>query len=226
MSLSIGGARAEQPLAHFPGSPLTRIGGDLQIAGEHYRLAYFVTTAPISDVLRHFARQWADEGIMTTVDVVSEQEAVVSAFFTREGLVRSVVLLPHGKKTLGFSVLKDLWVREDVKTAPLPPIEGTLWSGDVRSRDALSSGFHRTSVIAKSLKDAREQLVRTLKADGWTPLRESDVRAERSSRRQRVLVHARRGEELVTTLVEAEPGVTAVTQALLSAPGAEQGRAK
>ena len=36
-------ARAEQPLPVYPGTVHTRIGNDLVIAGEYYRIAYFTT---------------------------------------------------------------------------------------------------------------------------------------------------------------------------------------
>lgn len=210
-------ALAEQPLASYPGTTLTRIGDDLVISGEYYRLAYFVTDDPIRKVAAHFARAFADEGISTMVDGNLEREAVVSAFFTREGLVRSIVLLPHGKRTLAFSVLKDLWVRESGKAAaPLPPLEGSRWSGDVKSRDGSARGFHRSSVVEKSLSEARDGLLRTLKREGWTPVNETDVRAEGQGK-QRVLVHSRGAEQVVSTLLEAEPGVTVVTQAIVTA---------
>lgn len=216
LALLAAPALAEQPLPHYPGTTLTRIGNDLVISGELYRLAYFVTPDPIHLVARHFAGVWAREGIVTMVDGVPDREAVVSAFYTREGLVRSVVLLPHGKKTLGFAVLKDLWVSADEGKPLLPPLEGALWSGDVRSREADGSAMHRMVVLERGLAEAREEVTRSLRAAGFSALSETEVRGQGRERR-RVLIFGRGGEELIVSLLETEPGITAVTQALMPA---------
>jgi hypothetical protein len=132
LSLLSLAAHAEQPLPVYPGTVHTRIGNDLLIAGEYYRLAYFQTKDPLKTVARYFEKQWREEGYPVTVDGDFAQEGVVSAFYTREGLVRSIVLRVHDGQTLGFAVLKDVWVREPLARAiKLPPIEGALFAEDL-----------------------------------------------------------------------------------------------
>ena len=59
----------------------------------------------------------------------------MSALYTREGLQRGVVLRRHLGKTVGFTVLEDLWVRAPQQAAPgLVKLEGTLFSQDLTTR--------------------------------------------------------------------------------------------
>src|SRR5436309_1867762 len=91
---------AQQPLAEYPGSPSTRIGNDLVIGGEYYRIGYFVTGDSLKKVANWFRRQWEEQGYPVTADGDFVSEGVVSAFYTRQGLVRSIVLRTHAGKTL------------------------------------------------------------------------------------------------------------------------------
>ena len=100
-------ASAEQELPVYPGAVHTRIGNDLIIAGEYYRLAYFTTDDSLEKVADYFARHWRTQGYPTVVDGDLRDEAVVSALYTREGLQRGVVLRRHLGKTVGFTVLRD-----------------------------------------------------------------------------------------------------------------------
>ena len=47
---------AEQELPVYPGAVHTRIGNDLVIAGEYYRLAYFTTDDSMEKVAGYFAK--------------------------------------------------------------------------------------------------------------------------------------------------------------------------
>src|SRR5688500_1731328 len=95
VALWCGGALAQQELPVYPGAAHTRIGGDLLISGEHYRMAYFTTADSMTKVGKYFHQEWKRRGYPTTVDGDGVNELVVSAFYTREGLVRSVVLRRH-----------------------------------------------------------------------------------------------------------------------------------
>ena len=47
-------ALGEQPLPVYPGAVHTRIGNDIIIAGEYYRLAYFTTDDSMRQVAQYF----------------------------------------------------------------------------------------------------------------------------------------------------------------------------
>ncbi|MHB8874266.1 MAG: hypothetical protein ACYC8T_11315, partial [Myxococcaceae bacterium] len=61
-------ALAEQELPVYPGTVHTRIGNDLLISGEYYRIAYFTTEDPMRKVAGFFKDQWTRQGYPTTVD--------------------------------------------------------------------------------------------------------------------------------------------------------------
>ena len=61
-------ARAEQPLAVYPGTVHTRIGNDLVIDGELYRMAYFTTGDALPKVAGYFEKLWKEQGYPTVVD--------------------------------------------------------------------------------------------------------------------------------------------------------------
>ena len=105
LCLLSGAAKAEQELPVYPGAVHTRIGNDLVIDGRYYRIAYFTTADPPQQVGAYFAKLWTQAGYPVTVDGDFQPEGVVSAFYTREGLQRSVVLTRHLGKTLGFTVV-------------------------------------------------------------------------------------------------------------------------
>jgi hypothetical protein len=155
-----------QPLAEYPNAPATRIGNDLVIGGEYYRLGYFTTADPVKTVLEHFNHAWEAEGYPVTVDGDPRTQVIISAFYTRQGLVRSIVLTRHEGKTLGFTVLKDLWAKaKEGKPAELPPLEGALFANDLLTRSDAGGSQHRTAAFAQPL-DA----VWVARRDAWAKL--------------------------------------------------------
>ncbi len=204
-------ARAEQELPVYPGTVHTRIGKDLVIAGEYYRMAYFTTEDPVDKVARHFVKHWRGEGYPTVVEGDGKEEAVVSALYTREGLQRGVVLRRHMGKTVGFTVLRDLWVRAK-KTPPraLLSLEGTLFSHDLTTRDEPGNSRNRTSLVTGTLDSVRRQVVARLEREGFQPVRENQVVLDGSPRL--TLEYARPGEQVVTTLSPVDGQTTAVLQ--------------
>jgi hypothetical protein len=204
-------ARAEQELPVYPGTVHTRIGNDLIIAGEYYRMAYFTTEDSLEKVARYFVKHWRTQGYPTVVDGDLKTEAVVSALYTREGLQRGVVLRRHMGKTVGFTVLRDLWVRVK-KTPPraLLSLEGTLYSQDLVTRDEPGNSQNRTSLVTGSLDSVRRQVVAQLGHEGYQPVRESQIVMEGTPRL--TLEYARPGEQVVTTLSPVDGQTTAVLQ--------------
>ncbi len=206
-------AAAEQPLATYPGAPSTRIGNDLVIGGELYRIAYFVTADPLPKVAAHFKKTWAEAGYPVTADGDFADEGVVSAFFTRQGLVRSIVLRRHGDKTLGFSVLKDTWVKAAaVGPDPLPKLEGALYASDLVARGEEGSTQHRSAVVEQPLQAARDARDAAWTRGGWERTRETQVKRPDDGRAQRVLEFSRKAEQGVVTLVEVDEKTTAIDE--------------
>lgn len=201
----------EQALPVYPGTVQTRIGNDLLIGGEYYRLAYFETSDSLKQVARFFQKQWTDEGYPVTVDGDFKEEGVVSAFYTREGLIRSIVLKLHDGKTLGFAVLKDVWLREPMaKALKLPPLEGALFSEDMVLRDESGGTQSRSSLLEGSIDQTRDKLVKSFADKGYTMIRDTRVKLDNKS--QRVIEFSRGKEQAVVTLVQIEPGLVAIQQ--------------
>jgi hypothetical protein len=211
--LATSAARAEQGLPVYPSAPHARIGNDLVIGGEYYRIGYFTTADSPRKVARYFASEWAAQGIPTIVEGDFQQEGVVSAFYTREGLQRAVVLRVHRGKTLGFVVLRDLWTRPEDRGArrtALPPLEGALFSQEFFAADDVGRELHRGSVVEEALPRARSAVAKRLEDSGYSLLRERIQKVD--GQRHLVLEHTRPGEQVVSTLVEVEEGMTAVLQ--------------
>ncbi len=205
---------AEQELAVYPGTVHTRIGEDLLIGGQPHRIAYFTTKDSLMKVARYFHGFWTKQGYPVVVNGDLQREAVVSAFFTREGLQRAVVLRTHQGRTVGFTVLKDLWLYEKPASAsrsPFIPVEGALFSADVGSRDEAGGSLHRTQVVERGLEAVRQELAAGFTAAGYAPVRESGSRLD--GQRTLVFEYARGAEQVLTTLVELEPSRVAVSQA-------------
>jgi hypothetical protein len=206
-------SRAEQELAVYPGTVHTRIGNDLRIGGQYHRMAYFTTTDPMVKVAKYFTELWRKQGYPVVANGDFKQEGGVSAFYTREGLQRAVVLRTHLGKTVGFTVLKDLWLYEKPPNAGKEhfiQVEGTLFSADVGTRDEAGGSRHRTLVVERSLDTVRQELASKLTAAGYKPVRESGGTLDRQ--RTLVLEYARGAEQTLTTLVELEPARVAVSQ--------------
>ncbi|WP_426753056.1 hypothetical protein [Myxococcus sp. Y35] len=209
--LASGPADAEQELPIYPGTIHTRIGNDLVIGGEYYRLAYFTTPDSMEKVAAYFARKWNEEGYPTAVEGDMKDEGVVSALYTREGLQRGVVLRKHLGKTVGFTVLRDLWVRPPKKPAPgLISLEGALYSQDLATRDDPGGSQSRTMLVTGELTKVQQQVNTELERRGYAPVRNSAMKVGGGT--QLTMEHARKGEQVVTTLAPAEEGVTAVVQ--------------
>lgn len=209
--LAASPARAEQPLPVYPGTVHTRIGNDLVIGGEYYRIAYFTTADSMKKVARHFHDAWKKEGYPVTVDGDLVDEGVVSAFYTREGLVRSVVVRQHEGKTLGFCVLKDLWERAPVAEAThVPRLEGSIFHQDVVAADTDGQTQHRAQLVEADLETSRGRAIESWKNAGYALIRESSVTMD--GQKQRVLEFNKGAMQVVVTLVAADPHVTAVQQ--------------
>ncbi|REG23225.1 hypothetical protein ATI61_11768 [Archangium gephyra] len=204
---------AEQELAVYPGTVHTRIGEELLIGGQPHRLAYFTTADSLVKVARYFHGFWTKQGYPVVVNGDLQREAVVSAFFTREGLQRAVVLRTHLGKTVGFTVLKDLWLYEKPASpsgSPFIQVEDALFSADVGSRDAAGGSMHRTQVVERELDTVRQELTARFTAAGYAPVRESGGRLD--GQRTLVLEYTRGAGQLLTTLVELEPSRVAISQ--------------
>ena len=205
--------RAEQELATYPGAVHTRIGTDLLIGGQYHRMAYFTTKDSIETVVRYFHATWTKQGYPVVVEGDLRQEAVVSAFYTREGLQRAVVLRTHLGKTVGFTVLKDLWLSEappEAGRGPFIQLEGALFSADVGTRDEAGGSQHRAQVVERDMDAVRQEVTTKLAAAGYKAVRESGGKLD--GQRTLVLEYARGAEQTITTLVELEPSQVAVSQ--------------
>ena len=205
-------ALAEQPLAVYPGTVSTRIGNDLIIAGEYYRMAYFTTDDAPAKVAAHFRKQWEEAGYPTSEAGDFADEGVISAFFTRQGLVRSIVLRRHDGRTLGFSVLKDVWVKAAQKPDRLPALEGALYAADLVARGDEGQSQHRSSALALSMAAARDQRDAAWTKAGFTRVRETRVKRDDDAKGERVLEYVREGEQAVVTLVELDGKTTALDE--------------
>jgi hypothetical protein len=204
-------AGAEQELPVYPGAVHTRIGKDLVISGEYYRLAYFTTDDPMEKVASYFEQHWRGLGYPTVVEGDLREEAVVSALYTREGLQRGVVLRRHLGKTVGFPVLRDLWVRAPRKDVPgLVKLEGALFSQDITTRDDPGGSRSRSSLVKGSLEEVRQQVSEGLARQGFTLVRQMGGKLGGEPRF--TLEHARNGEQVVSTLSRVEDGTTALLQ--------------
>jgi hypothetical protein len=204
-------ARAEQELPVYPGAVHTRIGNDLVISGEYYRLAWFTTDDSMEKVANYFTRHWRELGYPTVVDGDMRDEAVVSALYTREGLQRGVVLRRHLGKTVGFTVLRDLWVRAPKSPgAGLVKLEGTLFSQDLATRDDPGGSQHRSSLVQGDLEHVRQQVSEALTRQGFSLVREAGLKQDGEQRF--TLEHARKGEQVVTALSRVDEQTTAVLQ--------------
>lgn len=209
--LAVLPASAEQELPVYPGTLHTRIGNDLVIGGEYYRLAYFTTSDPMKKVAAFFAKKWQDEGYPTVVEGDMVDEGVVSALYTRQGLQRGVVLRRHLDKTLGFTVLRDLWVRPPKKPATgLVKLEGSLYSQDMSTRDDPGGSQSRTSLVSGGMTEVQQRVMAEMKLRGFEPVRQSALELGGATRV--TMEHARKGEQVVTTLSAADEDVTAVMQ--------------
>lgn len=208
---------AQQELPVYPGTVHTRVGDNLIINGEHFRIAYFTTRDPLTRVADYFLQEWKRRGLPTTADGDFQTEIVVSAFYTRQGFQRSVVLRSHHDKTVGFAVLRDLWLRatsasEMEQVAP----EGTLFSQSLQTGDEAGGQLHLSALLELDLLTASMQLREQLGSRGFTLIRES--RLSHAAERGFALDHARGTARVHTVLTAVDAGLTALVQTWVPEP--------
>lgn len=195
-----GLAMAGPALPLYPGATHVRIGEELWLGGQRLQLACFTTTEPLQQVAGYFFREWTRQGLPTVVDGDLVHEGTVSAFLTRAGVQQAVMLVSQGGKTLGFTLLKDLWTR-----TPERPRESLLPEGTIVS-DA-SGTRQQAAVVQMGLSSVEAELEARLARDGF-----EQARPFERGRRHVLLEHARDGQTVSTALTEIEPGVVAILQ--------------
>jgi len=207
----------EQQLPVYPGAVHTRIGNDLNIDGQLYRIAYFTTKDEPKKVAYYFWWHWKHDGYPVTRDGNFDPEGVVSAFYTREGLERSVIVTRHEGKTLAFSVLTDLWTDASDKPSPvLSHLEGTLFSSDLISRGDQNASQQRTSVISHDLNTTKKSVLADLAGKGFHLTHQSEM--VDGKQKGYVLELARGVEQVVMTLMPVDSKMTAMLQSWSGAP--------
>jgi hypothetical protein len=116
-------------------------------------------------------------------------------------------------KTVGFTVLKDLWLYvkpPEGGKSHFIQVEGSLFSADVGTRDEAGGSQHRTQVVERGLDAVREELLSKGGAAGYKLVRETGGKLD--GQRTHVLELARGAEQTLTTLVEIGPDQVAVSQ--------------
>jgi len=222
-------ARVPDEVPAYPNTVQIQIGDALVIGGEYFRIAYFTTPDSVSAVAEHFFQAWKKAGLPTMVDGHPEDEMVVSAFYTREGLQRSIVLKQWKGKTIAFATVRDLWVRVDASPQEMfSPGDGAVWLQNLESRDGAARMYHRTALIEDKLGGAAERIRNQLSAAGYSLAQEKWL--SREGPRQVTLEHIRGGQRVVTHLVEIEVAATAIVQTcdgcVSDSGGAEQMRSR
>jgi hypothetical protein len=209
-STVVAGLPTQMPV--YPNTVQIQIGDDLIIGGEYFRIASFSTPDSVTDVAEYFFQKWKRIGFPTMVDGHPEEEMIVSAFYTREGIQRSVVLKQRAGKTIGFSTLRDLWssARPSAPAEMLSPAEGVVWLQNVESREGSARMQHRTALIELKLASLAEDTKKQLAAAGYALAHE--ITLLRDSFRHQRLEHTRGERRVVTHLAEVEAGVTAFLQ--------------
>jgi len=222
-------ARVPDEVLAYPNTVQIQIGDELVIGGEYFRIAYFTTPDSVSAVAEHFFQTWKKTGLPTMVDGHPEDEMVVSAFYTREGLQRSIVLKQWKGKTIGFAAVRDLWVRADASPKEMfSPADGVVWLQNVESRDGAARMYHQTALIEDKLGAVADRIKGQLAAAGYSLAQEKWL--SRQGARQLTLEHTRGGQRVVTHLVEIDVGATAIVQTcddcVGDSGGAEQMRSR
>jgi hypothetical protein len=216
-----------QPSVEIPYYPETKpiqVGAELIIGGEHFQISYFTTRDPVSAVAEYFFDKWKQMGLPTTLDGHPEDEMIVSAFYTRQGLQHAVVLRRRSGKTIGFATVRDLRSHAAGEGAELFSAgEDVVWLHDVESRDSAARMQHRTALIESPLAIAAGVVKARLVRRGYALA--GEVALGQGWSRQLRLEHTQGERRLVTHLAEIEGGVTAVVQTCLGcvdAPDASQ----
>jgi hypothetical protein len=216
--------RVPDDIPAYPNTRQIQIGDELIIGGEYFRIAYFTTPDSVGTVAEHFFQAWKQAGLPTMVDGHPEDEMVVSAFYTREGLQRSIALKRLGDKTIGFAAVRDLWVRAHASPQEMfSPAEGVVWLQNVESRDGAARMYHRTALIENRLGTASDRIKDQLAAEGFSLAGEKWL--AREGARQLSLEHIRDRQRVVTHLAEIELGATAIVQTCEGCVGNSAGTA-
>ncbi len=208
----------------YPNTVPIQIGDRLVIGGEYFRIEYFTTSDPLGAVAEYFFQRWKSSGYPTMVDGHPGEDMIVSAFYTREGLQRSIVLKQHAGKTIGFSTVRDLHrhAHEGATEELFSPAEGVVWVQDVESIDGAARSQHRTALLeaefGAALGDIKKQL------DGAAYLLAREVPVIRDGARHVALEHVRDGRRIVTHLAEVDARVTAILQTCLGCANGESAR--
>jgi hypothetical protein len=199
-------ANAPAPAAlpeSYPGAKLTQIGNVLEVGGQSFRVAYFLTDDAPAQVAKHFSAAWRAQGLPVTQDGDFENEGVVSAFFTREGIQRSAIIRKHGARALVFLSVTDLWGAKDSKRQRRTiAMEGTLAQAELSSRGDASGVRQHSLLVEGSPVQAGARLETALRAEGY--------RLDEKAAFDRRLAFTRPRERLVASLRSAGTGLTAI----------------
>jgi hypothetical protein len=217
-------AVAAGELPTYPGAVHTRIGGDLVLGGRLHKLAWFTTDDPLEHVAAWFARHWEAQGYPTSVDgEPGHQELTVSALHTRQGLLHAVVLRRHQGRTVGFPVVRDLWLKvAPPKRTGLLALEGALFSQELWFEEPGRPAQHRAQVVPGALDPVHQAVRERLGDQGFTVLQPSAHRSE--GRRQVIFEAARDAERVLTVITQAQDATVVVAQTWWGRAGGGSGR--
>ena len=213
MLVSIAPAHASVELPRYPGAAAIPVGDELAIRGERFRIWYFTTADSVGTAARYFAEHWRRMGLPTAVDGCPEEEMIVSAFYTREGLQQAVLLRPGSGKTIGFVAVRDLWFGLAVEDDALSRPEGALLLSDLETLDGAARTRHRTSLVDSKLEPVAEAIKADLAKNGYALT--SEIASDAAGRRHIALQHSRGKRQLLTRVAEVEDGATAIIQSCL-----------
>jgi hypothetical protein len=208
-------ARLHDELPAYPNTAQVQIGDELIIGGEYFRISYFTTPDSMSAVADYFFQTWKGMGLPTMVDGDPRDGLVVSAFYTREGLQRSIVLKERAGKTIGFATVRDLWFRAypSLQEGMFSPADGIVWLQTVESRDGAARLHHRTALIESRFGSIGADIKQQLAGAGYVLKRETAL--ARQGARHLTLEHIKGERRIVTNLAEVEAGATAIVQTCL-----------
>lgn len=100
-------AAGGEPPFSYPSVRPVPIAQGLSIGKMNLQASYFTTPDALDVVATHFASRWRDEGYPVVVEGEGPGR-VVSAYLTREGVQRVVVLSRRGRVTLVLCVERPL----------------------------------------------------------------------------------------------------------------------
>jgi hypothetical protein len=221
---SLTTAELAREVPAYPNTVPIQIGDQLVIGGEYFRIEYFTTSDPLGAVAEYFFQRWKGLGLPTMVDGHPDEDLIVSAFYTREGLQRSIVLKQRAGKTIGFATVRDLHRRakEGTNEELFSPAEGALWVEDVESTDGAARSQHRTALVEAEFGVALRDIKKQLESAAYVLARE--VYLTRDGARQLLLEHVRGERRILTHLAEVEARVTAILQTCVGCAKSDSAR--